>query len=85
MLSKVIYRFSPVQFSSLHSCLRLFAILWTEAGQASLNITNSLSLPKLMSIESVMPSSHLILYRPLFLLPQSLRASESFPRSQLFA
>ena len=42
---------------------------WTAAHQASLSITNSQSLPKLMSIESVMPSNHLILYRPLLLLP----------------
>ena len=42
---------------------------WTTACQASLSITNSQSLPKLMSIESVMPSNHLILCHPLFLLP----------------
>ena len=42
---------------------------WTAARQASLSITNSQSLPKLMSIESVMPSHHLILCRPLLLLP----------------
>jgi len=42
---------------------------WTEACQASLSITNSWSLPKLMSIELVMPSNHLILCRPLLLLP----------------
>ena len=42
---------------------------WTAARQASLSITNSWSLPKLMSVESVMPSNHLILHRPLFLLP----------------
>ena len=42
---------------------------WTASGQASLSITNSRSLPKLMSIESVMPSNHLILCRPLLLLP----------------
>ena len=47
----------------------LFATPWTEARQASLSITNSQSLLKLMSIESVMPSSHLILCRPLLLLP----------------
>ena len=51
------------------SCVRLFVIPWTTAHQASLSITNSQSLPKLMSIESVMPSSHLILCRPLLLLP----------------
>ena len=47
----------------------LFATPWTAAHQASLSITNSRSSPKLMSIESVMPSSHLILCCPLFLLP----------------
>ena len=47
----------------------LFVTPWTTARQASLSITNSLSLPKLMSIKSVMPSSHLIFCRPLLLLP----------------
>ena len=47
----------------------LFATPWTAASQASLSITNSQSLLKLMSIESVMPSNHLILCRPLLLLP----------------
>ena len=47
----------------------LFATPWTAACQASLSITNSQSLPKLMSIESVMPSNHLILCCPLLLLP----------------
>ena len=58
--------FSSVQ---LLSCVQLFATPWTAARQASLSITNSWSLPKPMCIESVMPSSHLILYRPLLLLP----------------
>ena len=62
---------TSVQFSSVQSLSRvwLFATLWITALQASLSITNSRSLPKLMSIESVMPSSHLILCRPLLLLP----------------
>ena len=51
------------------SRVRLFATPWIAAPQASLSITNSRSLPKVMSIESVMPSSHLILCRPLLLLP----------------
>ena len=51
------------------SHVRLFASPWIAAGQASLSITNSQSPPKLMSIKSVMPSSHLILCRPLLLLP----------------
>ena len=57
--------------SSVQSLSRvwLFATPWIAARQASLYITNSQSSPKLMSIESVMPSSHLILCRPLLLLP----------------
>ena len=51
------------------SRFRLFATPWTAARQASLSITNSRSLLKLMSIESAMPSSHLILCHPLLLLP----------------
>ena len=51
------------------SCAQLFATPWTTARQASLSITNSRSLLKLMSIESVMPSNHLILCHPLLLLP----------------
>ena len=53
------------------SCVRLFATPWIAARQASLPITNSRSSLRLMSIESVMPSSHLILCRPLLLLPPS--------------
>ena len=64
------------------SCVRLFATPWTEACQSSLSITNSLSPPKPMSIEPVMPSNHLILCHSLLLLPSiflSIRvfASES--------
>ena len=59
------------QFSSVQSlsCVRLFATPWTAACQASLSITNSRRLLKLMSIESVMPSNQLILSCPLLLLP----------------
>ena len=53
----------------LLSRVQLFATPWTTAHQSSLSITNSRSPPKLMSIEWVMPSSHLILCHPLFLLP----------------
>ena len=62
---------SSVQFSSVQSLSRvqLFATLWIAARQASLSITNSWSSLRLTSIESVMPSSHLILGRPLLLLP----------------
>ena len=66
------------------SCVQLFATPWTAAHQASLSITNSWSPPKPMSIESVMPSSHLILCCPLLLLPQSFPAFGSFPMSQVF-
>ena len=60
-----------IQFSSVQSFsrVRLFATPWIAAHQASLSITNSQSSLKLTSIESVMPSSHLILCHPLFLLP----------------
>ena len=60
------HRFSSIQFLS---CLWLFATPWIAERQASLSITNSRTSLKLMSIESVMPSSHLILCRPLLLLP----------------
>ena len=60
-----------VSFSSVQSlsCVRIFATPWTAACKASLSITNSRSPPKAMSIESVMPSNHLILCCPLLLLP----------------
>ena len=60
-----------IRFRSVQSLshARLFATPWTAARQASLSFTNSRSLLKLMSIESVMPSNHLILCRPLLLLP----------------
>ena len=60
-----------IQFSSVQSLsrVRLFVTPWTAARQASLSITNSQSLPKLISIESMMPSNHLILCHPLLLLP----------------
>ena len=76
-----------IQFSSVQSlsCVQLFVIPWIAARQASLSITISRCLPRLMSIESMMPSSHLILCRPLLLLPRSFPASGSFPMSQLFA
>ena len=63
--------FSTLSLSSVQSLTRIqhFVTWWTTASQAFLSITNSWSLPKLMSIELVMPSSHLILCRPLLLLP----------------
>ena len=74
------------QFSSVQSLsrVRLFATPWTTAHQASLSITNSQRSLRLTSIESVMPSSHLILGHPLLLLPPippSIRVSSM---SQLF-
>ena len=68
---KVLTNEPSVHFSSiqLFSCVRLFVTPWTAAYQASLSITDSWRLPKLMSIESVMPSNHLILCHPLLLLP----------------
>ena len=76
--------FLSSQSVQLLSCVRLFATPWIAARQGSLSITNSRSSLTLTSIESVMPSSHLILCCPL-LCPQSLPASESFPMSQLIA
>ena len=67
----------------LLSHVRLFVIPWTAACQASLSFTSSWSLLKLMSIESVMSSSHLILCRPLLLLPSIFPASGSLPMSWL--
>ena len=79
--------FTSLQSSSIQSLSRvlLFATPWTTASQASLSITNSQSPPKPITIELVMPSNHLILCRPLLLLPSifpSIRvfSSESAPR-----
>ena len=85
ILSKVLQDFTTkmlsVQFSSLRSLsrVRLFVTPWTAALQASLSITNSWSLLKLMSFESVMPSNHLILCH-LLLLPPSI-----FPSIRVFS
>ena len=70
-----------LQFSSIQllGCVRFFVTPWTAAHHASLFITSSQSLPKLMSIESVMPSNHLILCRPL--LPQP----SIFPSIRIFS
>ena len=66
-----IYSFSSVQFTSLQSLshVQLFVTPWTTAWQPSLSITNSQSLLKLISIESLRSSNHLILCHPLLLLP----------------
>ena len=76
-----VYALQSFQFSSVQSLsrVRLFVTPWTTAHQASLSITNSQSLPKPMSIESRMPSNHLILCRPLLLLPTS------FPSIRVFS
>ena len=76
-----------IRHSSVQSLsrVRLFVTPWTAARQASLSITNFQSLSKPMSIESVIPSNHLILFCPLLLLPSTFPASGSFQMSQLFA
>ena len=75
-----------IQFKSVQSFSRvwLFATPWIAARQAPLSITNSRSLPKLMSIELVMPSKHLILCCPFSSCSQSFPVSGSFQTSQLF-
>ena len=75
------------QFSSVQSLsgVWLFATPWIAARQASLSITISQSSLRLTSIESVMPSSHLIICCPLLLLLPILPSPESFPMSQLFS
>ena len=76
----------PIKFNinsvQLLSCVWLFETPWTAARQASLSITNSRSLLKFMSIESVMPSNHLILCRHLLLLPSIFSSIRVFSRSQ---
>ena len=75
-----------LQFSSVQSLshVQLFATPWTEARQASLSITNSQSLLKLTSITSVMPSNHLILCHPLFLLPSIFPSIRVFSNESVF-
>ena len=77
-----------VQFSSVQSLSRVrSATPWTAAHQASLSITNSWSLLKLMSIELVMPSNHLILCRPLLLLPSvfpSIRVTHGYSTKEVW-
>ena len=76
-----------IQSSSVQSLsrVRLFATPWIAAHQASLSITSSRGLVKLMSIESVMPSNHLIFCHPLLLLPSIFPAWGSFQMSQFFS
>ena len=75
------FQFSSVQ---LLSRVQLFATQWTAACQASLSITNSWSLPKHMSIESVMPSHHLILCHPLLLPPSIFPSIRVFSKDSAF-
>ena len=80
-----LHRLSSVSQSvQLLSNVQLFATPWPEACQASLSITNSWGLLKLMSIESVIPSNHLILCHPLLLLPSVFPSIRAFPMSQFF-
>ena len=67
--TKLLYVSILIRSVQLLSHVHLFATPWTAAGQASLSITRSQTLLKLTSIESVMPSNHLVLHRPLLLLP----------------
>ena len=73
------------QFTSVQplSCVQFFAMPWTTAHQASLSITNFQSSPKPTSIESVMPSSHLILCHPLLVLPSIFPSIKVFSRESV--
>ena len=75
-MTQIVVMASSVQFQL--SRVQLFATPWTAARQASLSITNSQSLFKLISIESVMPSNHLILCHPLLLPPSILPCTRIF-------
>ena len=79
-LSEISWQCMPSSvISQSLSCVWLFATSWTAVHQASLSITNSQSLLKLMSIKSVMTSNHLILYHPLLFLPSN------FPSIRVFS
>ena len=82
MILSTMFQFNSFQL--LH-CIQLFATPWTAASQSSLYITDSRSLLKLISIESVMPSHHLILCGPLLLLPSVFPSIRCFPMSQFLA
>ena len=79
--TSLLLSFADIQFSSgqLLSCVQIFENPWTEASQASFSIINFQSLLKLMSIELVMPSNHLIICGPLLLLPSI------FPSTRVFS
>ena len=72
---------SSIQFSCSH--VQLFVMPWTAAHQASLSIINSLSLLKVMSLESVMPFNHLILCCPLLLLPSIFPSIRVFSKESV--
>ena len=78
-------KLNSVQFSSVRSLshVQLFATPWTAARQASLSITNSWSLLKLMSIKLVMPSNHLILCHPFLLLPSIFPSIRVFSKESV--
>ena len=78
------WAFDYIVVAQLPSCVWLFGTSWTAACQASLSFTISWNLPKFMSIALVMPSSPLILWCPLILMPSIFPASGTFPVSQLF-
>ena len=86
-LSTCVQSILPTANNSFHlfSCVQQCATPWTVAHQDSLSITNSQSLLKLKSIESPMPSNHLMLSHPLLLGLHSFLVSESFPMRQFFA
>ena len=76
-------RSESVSLMQLFSRVRLFAAPWAAARHASLSITNSRSLLKLMSIESVIPSNHLILCHPLLLLPSIFPSIRVFSKKSV--
>ena len=83
--SILFYGQNSIWFSSIQllSRVRLFETPWTAACQTSLSITNSRGLLKLMAIESVMPSNHLILHHPLFLLPSIFPSIRDFSKESV--
>ena len=86
-INNIINIVGKIFYSSVQSlsCVWLFATLWITACQASISITSSQSLLKFISIESMIPSNHLILCHPFSSFLQSCPASGSFQKSQLFA
>ena len=83
-INKLLLFFSTLSSVQSLSHVQLFATPWTAAYQASLSITSSWSPPKPMSIVSVMPSKHLILYHPLLLLPSIFPSIRVFSNESVF-